>query len=85
LQPDLTLWFDLDPAVAAARLAGARVPDKFESQPTDFFAAVGAGYAQRAASQPQRFVRIDAAPLPAQVWEQVRQALVERGLLKAAV
>lgn len=29
-QPDLTVWFDLPPAVAAARLAGARLPDKFE-------------------------------------------------------
>src|SRR3954462_1258939 len=26
-QPDLTIWFDLDPAIAAQRLAGARVPD----------------------------------------------------------
>ena len=33
LQPDLTIWFDLPAAVAAQRLAGARAPDKFESQP----------------------------------------------------
>jgi dTMP kinase len=32
-QPDLTVWFDLDPTIAAQRLASARVPDKFESQP----------------------------------------------------
>ena len=60
-QPALTLWFDLDPAVAASRLAGARVPDKFESQPLAFFAAVREGYARRAAEMPQRFARIDAA------------------------
>jgi dTMP kinase len=60
-QPDLTVWFDLDPAIAAERLASARVPDKFESQPADFFAAVRAGYARRASEMPQRFARIDAA------------------------
>ena len=60
-QPELTIWFDLDPAIAAARLATARVPDKFESQPADFFAAVRAGYAQRQAEMPDRFARIDAA------------------------
>jgi dTMP kinase len=59
-QPDLTLWFDLDPTVAAERLAGARVPDKFESQPVDFFRRVAAGYAARMASDPTRFARIPA-------------------------
>ncbi|MFM7341539.1 MAG: dTMP kinase, partial [Betaproteobacteria bacterium] len=29
VQPQLTLWFDLPAPVAAQRLAGARVPDKF--------------------------------------------------------
>jgi dTMP kinase len=60
-QPELTIWFDLDPHIAAQRLASARVPDKFESQPVDFFAAVRAGYAQRLAEMPKRFARIDAA------------------------
>lgn len=58
-QPELTVWFDLDPHIAAVRLASARVPDKFESQPVDFFAAVRAGYARRASEMPGRFVRID--------------------------
>jgi dTMP kinase len=60
-QPALTVWFDLDPQIAAQRLASARVPDKFESQPTVFFAAVRAGYAKRQAEMPERFARIDAA------------------------
>jgi dTMP kinase len=60
-QPELTVWFDLDPLIAAQRLASARVPDKFESQPADFFAAVRAGYARRMAEMPERFARIDAA------------------------
>ena len=60
-QPDLTVWFDLDPQIAADRLASARVPDKFESQPINFFAAVRAAYARRQAEMPSRFARIDAA------------------------
>lgn len=74
-QPDLTIWFDLDPAVAAQRLASARVPDKFESQPQSFFEAVRAGYAKRMQAQPQRFLRIDAAQSLEQVREQVLQGL----------
>ena len=60
-QPELTVWFDLDLQIAAQRLASARVPDKFESQPADFFAAVRAGYAKRQGEMPERFARIDAA------------------------
>ena len=60
-QPALTVWFDLDPLIAAERLASARVPDKFESQPADFFATVRAGYARRQSEMPERFARIDAA------------------------
>jgi dTMP kinase len=60
-QPELTVWFDLDPLIAAERLASSRVPDKFESQPAEFFAAVRAGYAKRQTEMPERFARIDAA------------------------
>ncbi|MEW5885341.1 MAG: dTMP kinase, partial [Pseudomonadota bacterium] len=57
-QPDLTLWFDLPAAIAAARLAGVRAPDKFEAEPQAFFERVAAGYAARCAQWPQRFERI---------------------------
>jgi len=80
LQPDLTLWFDLPPEIAAERLAGARVPDKFESQPVEFFRRVAAGYAARARST-SRFERIDANFSCEQVREQVLQALVHRRCL----
>ena len=79
LQPDITLWFDLKPEVAAERLAGARLPDKFEAQPVEFFRRVAAGYAERAAAA--RFVRIDADRPREQVWQQVEAALRERGLI----
>lgn len=61
VQPDLTVWFDLNPAEAAKRLADARVPDKFESQPIEFFRRVAQGYADRQAAEPSRFAKIDAA------------------------
>jgi dTMP kinase len=80
LQPDLTVWFDLDPAVAAERLATARVPDKFESQPIDFFAAVRQGYARRLAEAPERFARIDAGQSRDAVGAQVAE--VVRGFLQ---
>ena len=59
-QPDLTLWFDVAPEIAAARRAGARAPDRLESEESAFFERVRAGYAARAAASPERFVRIDA-------------------------
>ena len=80
LQPHITLWFDLAPEIAAQRLAGARVPDKFEAQPVEFFRKVAQGYADRAAAAAARFVRIDAGQSRDQVWQQVEAALVARGL-----
>ena len=84
-QPDLTIWFELDPAVAAARLADARVPDRFESQPVAFFSQVAAGYAARASEAPSRFERIDAAQSRHQVWQQITRVLVRKGWLAIMV
>ena len=78
LQPDLTLWFDLAPEAAAERLIGARLPDRFESQPVAFFRRVAAGYAARAAAAGERFVRIDAALPRERVWERVEAVLAHR-------
>ncbi len=78
-QPDLTLWFDVEPAVAAQRRAAARAADRFEAEDLAFFDRVRAGYAARAAAQPQRFVRIDAGQTPADVAAQVLAALQSRG------
>ncbi|MBA4112341.1 MAG: dTMP kinase [Verminephrobacter sp.] len=82
-EPDLTLWFDLAPAVAAARLAGARSPDRFEALDQAFFERVAQGYARRAAEAPGRFARLDAAREREQVWQQLQAVLVQRGWLAA--
>ena len=58
LQPDLTLWFDLPAAVAAARRAAARAADRLEREDLVFFERVSAAYAARARAAPQRIVRI---------------------------
>ncbi len=82
-QPGLTLWFELDPAVAAHRLAQARVPDRFESQPQTFFNKVHLAYAARAHADAKRFARIEADASMDAVRQAVLNALRERGLLSA--
>ena len=78
-QPDLTLWFDLDPAVAAARLANARAADRFEAEDRAFFERVAGGYRARRDADPRRFARIDAAGDPETVRMRVLAALEGRG------
>ncbi|WP_210546429.1 dTMP kinase [Rhodoferax sp. PAMC 29310] len=80
-QPDLTVWFDLAPEIAAQRLQGARVPDRFEAQPLEFFKRVAAAYQSRMNQSPQRFAQIDAGGTRENVWDAVRLALVNRGWL----
>jgi dTMP kinase len=81
-QPDLTVWFDVPPAVAAERLAAARTPDKFESQSQAFFERVAAGYAARAAEQPSRFARINGNQALDAVRQDVMDAVRAKGFLK---
>lgn len=83
-EPDLTLWFDLAVAVAAQRLVGVRVPDRFEAQPQAFFAAVSDGYARRCEAAPQRFARIEADHCREDVWQQVVAIVQARGWLSLA-
>lgn len=81
VQPALTVWFDLSPEEAAKRLAGARVPDKFESQPLAFFQRVAQGYARRLKAEPARFARINAAQSQPAVWKEVLAVFVTKGWL----
>lgn len=81
IEPHLTVWFDLPPEEAAARLQGARVPDKFEAQPLEFFRRVAQGYADRQQGHPERFARINASQPRDVVWQAVRQVFVSKGWL----
>lgn len=78
-QPDLTLWFDLPPEMAAQRRAAARPADRFEQQDLDFFERVRAAYARRAESAPQRFVRLDASLSVDAVAAQIAAVMESRG------
>jgi dTMP kinase len=82
-QPHMTLWFALDPQIAAQRLASARVPDRFESQPLTFFQQVHQGYADRASADPKRFAHIQAADELQVVRASVLHQLQLRGYLPA--
>ena len=66
---------------AAKRLAGARLPDKFESQPVEFFRRVADGYENRLQADPARFARIDARRSREAVWSDVKQVFVAKGWL----
>ena len=61
LQPDLTLYFDLDPEIGRARTQKVRAPDRFEREQQAFYERVRAAYQRRAAEYPQRIKVIDAA------------------------
>jgi dTMP kinase len=80
-QPDVTIWFELSPDIAAQRLASARVPDRFESQPAAFFEQVSRGYAARAQADPNRFIRLDAAQTREVVWQNLLHQMNTQGWL----
>lgn len=78
LQPDLTLWFDVSPELAAQRRAAARAPDRFEQQDLVFFNRVRDAYRRRMDAAPHRFVRVDASLPPAAVSAQIAVVLETR-------
>lgn len=81
LQPDLTLVFDLEPEVAAQRLAAAgNAPDRFEQEDRDFFIAVRQAYLDRAAADPERVRLIDASRSREDVRTQL-EAILAAGVL----
>lgn len=90
LQPDLTLWLDIEPAAALARV-GERESgrgagrDRMESEALEFFLRVREGYAHMHAGQPQRIRRIAAEGSVPEVSERVMAAVLpaleERGLV----
>ena len=74
--PDLTLLFDLDPALGFRRI-GARRLDHFEREKLAFHRRVRRGYLEIMRTEPKRVRRIDAAREPAAVEAQVRGLVAE--------
>jgi dTMP kinase len=58
-QPDLTLYFVVDPATARSRASAIKRPDRFEQEREAFHAAVRTGYLRRAAEHRDRMRIID--------------------------
>ncbi len=73
LQPDLTLYLDLDPVLAEQRIAD-REKDRMEAEQRDFFQRVRQGYLARAAQHP-RFQTVDASLSLLEVQAQVEQCI----------
>jgi dTMP kinase len=61
LQPDLTLWLDLDVEIGLSRAQTRGKRDRIEQADVTFHQAVRQGFQALAAAQPDRIVRIDAS------------------------
>ena len=78
--PDVTVLLDLDPAAARRRLDADDKPfDRLEAERAEFHERVRAAFLELGASEPDRFLVLDAArpveDLAADIRERVREAL----------
>lgn len=76
LQPDLTLYFDVDADVGLARTGDA--PDRLERSGADFHQAVREQYLAMLDQFPGRIVLVDASGTVEETYREVVGALVER-------
>jgi dTMP kinase len=60
LEPDLTVYFDVDPAQARSRTGAVRVPDRYEQEQLAFHERVRGAYLRRAREHPARIRVLDA-------------------------
>ncbi|MGF6538733.1 dTMP kinase [Paraburkholderia youngii] len=74
-QPDLTVLFDLPPAVANERRSAARNPDRFESESAAFFERTRAEYMRRAEEAPHRFAIIDSSQSIVRIQKQLEELI----------
>lgn len=77
LEPDAVVLLDLPVEVARARVAGV-APDRMESEAADFHDRVRAGFRAQADADPERWIVVDAAGEPDDVWDEVWQAVTGR-------
>jgi len=61
LQPDITLYFDIAPALGRARSERIKQPDRFEQEQDAFYGRVREAYLRRAREHPDRMHIIDAS------------------------
>ena len=77
VDPDLTLLLDAPVEVGFARVSARGAADRMESEHSDFYERVRAGYLALAAAEPDRFAVIDAAQTLDAVQTDIRTALLK--------
>lgn len=75
LQPDLTILFDVSPAVGRRRASRKRSPDRFERERTAYHRRVRAAYRRRARENSRRVRVLDAGGTKAEVKVQLEEIL----------
>lgn len=75
LQPDLTLYFDVEPKRGRERAGAVRAPDRFEREQERFHERVRAAYLRRARENPGRIRVIDANRSLSKVEEELEMIL----------
>lgn len=75
LQPDLTILFDVSPAVGRRRASRKRSTDRFERERTAYHRRVHAAYRRRARENPRRIRVLDAGGTRVEVKAQLEEIL----------
>jgi dTMP kinase len=78
LKPDLTILLEIDVEEGLRRRARGGNKNRLDAYDLGFYQRVCRGYAELAAEEPERWVKIDANPPPDQVQAAVRQVVMER-------
>ena len=76
LQPDLTLYLDIDPAIALLRVQSlGHAKDRIESEGLGFHQKIREAFHRIEKEEPSRFYRLDATCSPAQVFKHAIEIL----------
>ena len=76
LQPDLTLYLDLDPKIGFERVKKTGVAkDRIESETLLFHQNIRKSFKEIAKKEPQRFIIIDASMTPQEVFTQAKEKM----------
>ncbi|MCM1043830.1 MAG: dTMP kinase [Corallococcus sp.] len=80
--PEFTVFLDLSPDEAFKRKGGADKTDRLENVDFSFHKHVYEGYKHLIEQSPEKFVVIDASGSKEHTQQKLRNALIERGVLK---
>jgi dTMP kinase len=77
LTPGLTVLLDVDPSVGLRRASQVEEPDRIETEPSQFHAAVAQGFRDLAAAEPERYLVLDATRPADELAEDVASAVAD--------